>query len=180
MANYELRVGDTFPFPGITLSDNSGVPAIDLTNVTSVHFALKGLTAALITGVYNIGQIDATGTCNSTTTVSSVSPTTGYANGATVYSPGLISAGTTIASGAGTATLTLSQAAIGAGTGTIFVNMGLVYIPLNAGQLATGFTTADTYSGESYIHWTAGGRQTVPNQVSQNFTIIADTEESTG
>jgi hypothetical protein len=180
MASYEVRVGDTYPAIPVTLSDNSGVPAIDLTNASSVRFALKGTTAGLITGIYTIGQIAVTGTFSSSSaTVTAVTPVTGYVNGATVYAPGFVANGTTILSGAGTSTLTLSAAASNAGSNQPFiVNLGLVYIPLNAGALANGFTTADTYSGESRIHWAAGGLQTVPNAVGNNYSILVDTDEA--
>lgn len=180
MANYEVRRFDTYPPIPVTLSDSSGSPAIDLTNTTQVKYELKGVTAALVTGVCTMGQVNVTGTCNSGTSVTAVSPTTGYSNGATIYSSGLIPSGTTILSGAGTSTLTLSQSASGSGSGTLYVNMGLVYISLNSSGLPNGFQTADTYTGECEIHWSAGGIQTVPNASGNNFQILVDADIEDG
>jgi hypothetical protein len=184
MASYELRIGDTYPAIPVLLSDSSSSPGIDLTNVvpvTGVHFALKGTTAALITGIFTIGQVAITATVTSNSaTITSVSPVTGYSNGATLTGTGIPS-GTTILSGAGTSTITMSAQASAAAPGapeTVVVNQGLVYIPLNAGALANGFATADTYTGEARIHWAAGGIQTVPNAVGGDFTILVDTDEA--
>ena len=179
MANYELRRFDTYPPIPIVLSDNSGTPAIDLTNSSHIKYELKGVVAGLITGYCTLGQVNVTGVCNGSTTVSNVAPTTGYVNGATIYSSGLIGSGITIASGAGTSTLTLSGAA-GTGSGTLLISAGLVYIPLNVSPLSNGFTTADTYTGECEIQWSAGGVQTVPNAIGSDFTILVDADEEDG
>lgn len=180
MANYELRVGDTYPNIPLLLSDSSGAPGINLGSVTYVRWDLKGVTAPLITGYCAVMQVDITATASGSTSLTSVSPTTGYSNGATIYSTALgIASGTTIESGAGTGTLTLSAAATGNTTGTAYVNLGIVNIPLagsNSVSTATGgsgFTQADTYTGECQISSTSG-IQTVPNAVSQDFTILVD------
>lgn len=187
MASYELRTGDTYPAIPVLLTDNSTAPAIDLTNATHVVFELKGVSAPLITGYCAVQQVTITGTFNATTSVTSVSPTTGYANGATIYSPSAgTSSGTTILSGSGTSSLTLSSAASGTGTFTAIVNLGLVWIPLsgsNSVSTATGgigFITADTYTGECEIEWASGGVQTVPNAKNSDFTILVDSDEEGG
>ncbi len=187
MASYELRTGDSYPPIPVLLTDNSTAPAIDLTNATHVVFELKGTTAPLITGYCSIQQVTITGTFNATTSVTSVSPTTGYANGATIYSSAAgIPSGTTISSGAGTSSLTLSAAAAGTGTFTAIVNMGLVWIPLSGSNSVStvtggvGFVTADTYTGECEIEWASGGVQTVPNAKSNDFTVLVDADEEGG
>lgn len=182
--SYELRIGDTYPPIPVVLSDSSSSPGIDLTNVvpvTGVHFALKGQLGGLITGIFTLGQVAVTATVTqNSATITSVSPTTGYANGATLTGTGIPS-GTTIQSGAGTSTITMSAQATSAAPGapeTVIVNQGLVYIPLNSGMLLNGFTVADTYLGEGRIHWAAGGLQTVPNAFGNDFSILVDTDEA--
>ena len=178
MANYTLRTHDTGPPIGVPLTDSSGPPGIDLTTASSVLYSLKGVTAPLITGTCVIGQVAATATLSTSTTITAVTPTTGYANGATVYAPALFPTGTTILSGAGTSTVVLSKSALTSGSAQAFIiNIGLVYIPLNSGGLPAGFTTADTYSGEHEIHWANGTKQTVPNAKANDYTIEVDSDE---
>lgn len=190
MASYELRVGDTYPPIPVLLTDSSLSPAIDLSAATHVVWALKGVTASQITGYCAVQQVAITGTLSATTTVTAVSPTTGYVNGATINiagatsaNPGGIPVGATILSGAGTSTLTLSVAATTSGAFSGVINQGLVWIPLsgsNSVSTATGgagFTAADTYTGETPILWSAGGLQTVPNAKNSDFTIVVDTAE---
>jgi hypothetical protein len=192
MASYELRTGDTYPPIPVLLTDNSTSPAIDLTNATHVKFELKTGVSPALTGYCQIQQMSITGTFSaSSATVTSVTPTTGYTNGATIYCP---SAGlptgqgalATISAGAGTGTLTLSSQASTPGTFAAIVNIGLVWIPLsgsNSVSTATGgvgFITAGTYTGECEINWAAGGIQTVPNAVGSDFQIVVDTDEENG
>ena len=152
MASYELRVGDTFPLPPVLLTDSSGAPAIDLTNATQVNYALKGITATLVTGVFKTGQLPITGTATANSaTLASVTAVTGYANGATLTGVG-IPAGTTVLSGAGTTSITMSAQANSLASGTpstIVVNQGLSVVSpaRNCGrahQACNGFTTAGT------------------------------------
>ena len=180
MASYELRVGDTYPLPPVLLTDSSGAPAIDLTNATQVNYALKGITATLITGVFKTAQLPITGTATANSaTLASVTAVTGYVNGATLTGVG-IPTGTTVLSGAGTATITMSAQANSQASGTLSTIIEIQGLGTcrwgTAGALLNGFTQADTYSGEAKILWAAGGIQRVPNALSGDFTVLVDTE----
>lgn len=192
MASYELRTGDTYPPIPVLLTDNSTAPAIDVSTATHVKFELKTGASPALTGYCLVQQTSITGTFSSSSAVvTSVTPTTGYTNGATIY---CVSAGlptgqgslATILSGAGTSSLTLSTQATNAGTFAAIVNMGLVWIPLSGSNSVstatggTGFITAGTYTGECEINWAAGGIQTVPNALGSDFQIIVDTDEESG
>lgn len=85
-------------------------------------------TQLSIGGVASASPVSITGTTAASTSLTDVTPTTGYANGAPITGTG-IPAGTTIVSGAGTATLVLSQAATNSVTETLVV--GIPYIAVS-------------------------------------------------
>lgn len=105
---------------------------------SATQFNLLGFTDVTVTG----------NTTSGSTSVTSISPTTGLTNGISVSGAG-IPAGTTLVSGAGTSSWTLSQAATATASGVSISAMGaLPGVTINPGNVpSTGFASGLSPSG---------------------------------
>lgn len=190
MANWEMKAGDLYPPLPVMLSDSNG--PIDLTNATSVSIVAKGAKPGGVTITGSLDMLQVAFTANTTmnsaqlTSVSSFTDLWApgrppWANGSTLFGAGI--PGPTGAVGAwvqptilalnsGAGTITMSQQATATATAVPMIgNFGVCEYAWASMDTAV----ADTYNGEFPIVWTSGSKpQTVPNQLSNNVTILID------
>lgn len=190
MANWEMKAGDLYPPLPVVLSDSNG--PIDLTNATSVGLVAKGAKSGGVTITGNVSVLQIVFTANMTINSANLTNVSSFTNlwapgrppwaaGSTLYGSGIVvptgAVGawvlpTIISVNAGASTLVMSQPATASGTSvSITANMGVgeyVWASMDT-------TTADTYTGEFPIIWTAGSKpQTVPNAAGANISILID------
>jgi hypothetical protein len=108
-----------------------------------------------------VGNFTATGTTNGTSTLT-VTSGTNTANGQLISSStGDVPAGTTIVSGGGTTTLTMSNAATGSNAGETISFQGATYFVVSTGLSGSQFEVATTQGGTPIVAGSAGsGTQT--------------------
>lgn len=183
-----MKTYDTYPPVVAALTQNYQI--VDLTNMTSVKFLMKGVVQTLQTGTaakLTVASPTGTFTQNSNV-IQSVSSFTNVVQGASLIAPGYLPAPSatqpvprvsTFDSVAGTITVTDNQgnpinATAGGSTITVTVGKGCVTYTLTS----TNSSVADTCSVEWEITWSGGGVQTFPNSTYGAIQFVADLEGS--
>jgi hypothetical protein len=166
----------------------NGSAVISGTNILGVNEPIQLSTTGSLPTNFLVGNFNATGTTNGTTTLS-VTSGTNIANGQLIGSSnGDIPAGTIVTNVAGT-TITMSNAATGSNAGETIYFQGTTYYVISTGLGGTQFELSTYQGGPAIVAGSAGSGTQTANVVNQlticangsllgNLTGIANTNSS--